>query len=228
MVKIVFLLVLCLFTMSSSRAQIKDIEFMLGPSMGTLHSNMTDPGSLTTANYSAKMGYSAGVGSSYYFTENFSLGAQLIYQKTTVRGNFPFEFENFTGNLELTTSFDHLSLPVRARYTMGNKVKFSSELGGFINCLLNSTAKDYFMYGSITPTFAEASEQYTRFDAGLSLGFSSQVSLSEKLNVKLSLTDNYGLVNISALQYPQFPIHSSNFFKSNTMNLLAGIVYSLH
>ena len=226
--KIVFLIVLHFFTMSSSRAQIKDIEFMLGPSMGTLRSNLTDPVSLRTTNYSTKMGYSAGVGSSYYFTENFSLGAQLLYQKTTVRGNFPFEFENSSGNLELTTSFDHLSLPVRTRYTVGNKVKFSGELGGFINCLLNSTTKDYFMYSSMTPTFAEASEQYTRFDAGLSLGFSSQVSLHEKLSIKLSLTDNYGLVNISALQFRQFPIHSSNYLKSNTMNLLAGIVYSLH
>lgn len=226
--KIVFLHVFCLLTMSSSWAQIKDIEFMLGPNMGTLRSNLTDPVFETKANYYSIIDYSAGVGSSYYFNEKFSLGAQLLYQSTTVRGNFPFEDGNGTGNLELTTSFDHISLPIRARYTVGHKVKFSGELGGFINCLLNSTPKDYFTYNSMTSTFAEASGQYTRFDAGLSLGFSSQISLHEKLSVKLSLSDNYGLVNISGLQFSQFPIHSSHYLKSNTLNLLAGIVYSLH
>lgn len=214
--------------MSSSWAQIKDIEFMLGPNMGTLRSNLTDPVFETKANYYSIIDFSLGVGSSYYFNEKFSLGAQLLYQSTTIRGNFPFEYGSSIGNLDLTTSFDHISLPVRARYTVGEKVKFSGELGGFINCLLNSTVNDYFMYNSITTTFAEASEKYTRFDAGLSLGFSSQVALGEKLSVKLSLSDNYGLVNISTLQFYQFPIHSSKYLKSNTLNLLAGIVYSLH
>ena len=199
--------------------------------MGMLRGNLATYATDVKPIFNSKIGYSIGVGSNYFFNEKFSLGARVLYQRTTVLGDFPFAWTSadgdYVGNLELTTSFDYISLPIMARYTLGNKIKFNGELGGFVNYLLNSSVSNYIEYNSQTQTFAEASGQYTKFDAGLSLGLSSQVPLGEKISVKLSVYDNYGLVNISTLQHPSNPIRSEHYLKSNTVNLLAGIVYQI-
>ncbi|HZX74204.1 MAG TPA: porin family protein [Cyclobacteriaceae bacterium] len=226
--RIVALVGLCLSTLFSW-AQIKDIEIIAGPNIGMLRSSMINQSTETKLTFDSKIGYSMGIGSNYFFNEKFSLGARLLYQRTTVRGDFPFEYGNGKGNLELTTSFDYISLPIMARYTIGNKMKFSGEVGGFVNYLLNSNVSNYFVYNSMTPTYAEATGQYKNFDAGLSLGLSSQVPLSKKLSAKLSVYDNYGLVDISDIENPAIPNrqNKANYLRSNTVNLLAGIVYSL-
>jgi|GEM_PF-2746291 len=233
---LIFLFVFGLFSVSS-RAQIKDVEIIAGPNFGMIRTNLVTPVNETKPAFTSKVGYTLGVGSSFFFKEKLSLGARVLYQKSIVRGDFPFEWSNAIGNLEVTTSFDYISLPIVMKYTLGEKIKFSGELGGFVNCLLNATARDYFLYDSQTPNYsnlnsmsanlAEGTEQYTRLDAGLTVGVSSQIPLSEKLSIKLSVYDNYGLVNISALQFNYRPISSSNYLKSNAINLLAGIVYRM-
>jgi hypothetical protein len=234
-------LLLYAFTLilSTSWAQLKDIEVIAGPNQSTLRSSVVNPISGSKSNFESKMGFSAGVGSNYYFNDKFSITAQVLYQRTAIHGDFQSEWSNYRGVMQQTTSFEHISLPVRARYTVGNKVKFTGEFGGFVNYLINATASDYPVYDeSQTPNyeainemnsnFAKASEDsYTRLDAGLSLGFSSHVSLNEKLGIKLSVSDNYGLANISKLEYLFLPMRNSYYIRTNTMNLLAGVVYSL-
>lgn len=109
-------------------------------------------------------------------------------------------------------NFHYLTIPLLAKLSFGEKVRFFANTGPFLSYLLKSEFQrtEYMNPGSDRET-----TQYSkRIDAGLVFGLGVSRSFKERFTLSLEARDNLGLADINK--------SGSNKAKTNTLNFLLG------
>ncbi len=100
------------------------------------------------------------------------------------------------------TFFQHnfITLPIRAEFQSGKRLKFSFGVGPFVGLRLKSIADtDIAVEGGNFPRNITA--EYKSLDLGISTRIGIIYPLNKKLSVAFSITDEFGLNNISDEKY---------------------------
>lgn len=156
----------------------------------------------TTANY-----YHFGVFFNHFFTDNFGLGAELLYNQKGAQNNTEI---NSPQNEDYKLRFDYFSLPLLLKYRLGNfVVEAGPEFSYRYNMALESDS-------NVNEEFLDLI--WTEdFDIGALLGISYQI---KRLNVGLRY--NLGLGKLSNITYTDpngEPIGSGKSFQNRVLQL---------
>lgn len=195
-----------------------DLEFLVGPSLVSLRGN-----DVIRDYHKAKVSFSTGVGFNYYLTPEFSLGLKFLYEGKGSRGEFSALYydedgQPFTRDIKVRTNFDYLSLPITARYSFGNKIRFCGEAGTFVSYLLKQTES----LEGLGTTPMNRTGWFRQTDIGVSFGVSASFPMTKKVDLSASLLDNIGLVNISSIL-----VSNNETIKTNSLIAFLGITYRL-
>lgn len=167
----------------------------------------------------SKMAFSFGATFNYKIHRNFSLQADLSFER---KGSVQHIEESksqgyYEGtSFKVNNNFDYLTLPLLARATFGNKVNFFVNAGPFVGFLLRQEevrTAEGFPTDRINYT-----DVYKRFDAGITIGAGVLIPIKERFSISFEGRNNLGLVDIEK---------PSSTLKTNSVNLLFGLVYHL-
>lgn len=116
-------------------------EIRIGINAGATYSKFR--GNQLIENADAKIDFLIGVSFEYYLKENLSIKTNLNYERKSFNtqsfGADEFGFVN--NEVEITTNFDYLSLPILVKYEFGNSKKFFINGGPFLGFLLSTKSK---------------------------------------------------------------------------------------
>jgi hypothetical protein len=170
--------------------------------------------------YEGYMGFDAGIdfliGASfeYYLNENLLLKTNLNYERTLLFDDISLtdKFGIIIGQVELTSNFDYLNIPIMAKYEFGNSKKFFVNGGPFLGFLLREENKaDVSSVGQIT-TIDLINK---KIDVGLSFGIGTKIYINDKSDLNIELRENLGLLNISDNE-----VYEGGNLKTNSLNLI--------
>ena len=94
-------------------------------------------------NADAKIDFLIGVSFEYYLKDNLSIKTNLNYERKSFN-NQSFGIDQFgfpTNEVEITTNFDYLTLPILVKYEFGNSKTFFLNGGPFLGFLLSTKSK---------------------------------------------------------------------------------------
>ena len=176
--------------------------------------------------YHTRISFSGGIAVNWELNTKFSISVKFLYESKGANGTATIAYSQQKAvlyeDIEVKINQRYLSLPVTARYTcgIGKEIKIAGEVGMFIGYLMK--AKEIRPDVTITstePSTVDVSYRYNHVDVGLSFGISGGIPISKKFSFKTSLLDNVGVKNIGSDSY--------NSIRTNSLNLLFGICYSL-
>jgi len=197
--------------------QTSKFEFGLegGPSLISLRGNdiiddLNDP----------TIGFTGGLFFQYNFNKIIALRTNLAYERkgSIVKQQTYDSSSNSYWDVKTNLNFDYLTLPLLNRAPFGNRVLFFVNTGPYLGYLLKQT---YVESGENIPTKTlVATSSFKKFDLGVSAGLGLLVPIKQNLAFSLEARNNLGLYDISAT-----PIINDGSVKTNSTNLLLGIVY---
>lgn len=186
-----------------------------GPNMGVLYGNEAING-----NSQLGLGFSAGAAFQYNFPKLFSIRTKLAFESKVATQDVTFYGQNgsifFEG--KSISEFNYITLPIMARITLGNRLKFFGDFGGFIGVLINNKQK-YRGEGYQFPDTDNTSNM-SRIDGGITVGVGGGYQINEKLLLHLNVRNNLGLANMSKL-----PVVGNGMIATNVTNFLVGLDY---
>ncbi len=152
--------------------------------------------------YKPKFAYSFGVSFQYNFNEFFGLVINPNYLRKggQLDGEFRDGLGNSLGTHSVVKNFNYFSTPFLARFTFGKNVRFFANAGGYFGYLINQISVYPDIYGSNFPEVnneIDNTENWDRFDFGLSTGVGIIIPLGESFSLSVELRDNFGLKDIS-------------------------------
>lgn len=160
-----------------------------------------------------KVGYLIGVSFDYFLRENFSLKANINYDRKIKKIQltyFNYEAEE-TGKENFNETYEYINLPILLKYEFGNS-KFFTNGGPFMNYLLNK---------KIDPNYpnddSDVLTEQKKIDFGLSLGVGSNISLNKKNDLTIEIRDDFGLIDTGGV-----PKHVGGTAKTNVIKLIVG------
>jgi len=188
----------------------------LGPSYTFLWGNH-----FISENNDPTNGYAAGFAFQYNFSNLFSLHSNLAYEKkgTKSTANLRDDQGNFLGLFTVHNNLNYITLPVLARLSFGNKMKFFINTGPYVSFL----AKQTYVHEAILELPEQkydGTDAYQGIDFGLSSGLGFTIPISDSFFFSLEARNNLGIYNISKL-----PLSYDGGLLTNSTNLLLGFSY---
>ncbi len=173
--------------------------------------------------YNATIGYSAGVAFQYNFPKMISIRTNLAFERKGSTRKFPAKDQdnNTIGKITFNTNFNYLTIPVLARITFGRKIKLFINIGPYFGYLIKQT-EVMEAFNEFPETTTNNTENDKRFDVGITGGIGGGIAIHERILLTLEIRNNLGLYNISKI-----PVYNDGSVKTNSTNLLVGIVYHL-
>ena len=160
-----------------------------------------------------KIGYLLGVSLEQPLSKNWSIKANLTYERKSKK----FEVVYYDWNAEESGTenfrhvYEYINVPVLLKYELGNSGIFANA-GPFLNYLLNNPIKPNDPYDD---TMARPEQK--KVDFGLSAGIGFAIPLDERNEFSIELRDDLGLTDIGGV-----PPHVSGTQKTNTVKLILG------
>jgi hypothetical protein len=203
---ILFLLAL-IFT-SSIYSQIK-----IGLNAGATYSKLY--GKKDATDSPGYKGFLIGASFEYYLNESLSLKTNLNYERTLLFNDISLtdKFGIIIGQVELTSNFDYLNIPIMAKYEFGNSKKFFVNGGPFLGFLLSTKTKGKSKVSDFNTSYNN--EGLKKINVGLSFGIGMKVYSNDKSDLNIELRENLGLLNIDNGDYG-----NENIIKTNYLNLI--------
>lgn len=186
-----------------------------GPSLISLHGNQ-----VISEFHNSTIGFTSGLFFQYNFKKIISLRTNLAYERkgSTIKGKVLDEIGNSIGNVRSNLNFDYLTIPILVRATFGNKYLFFVNTGPYLGYLLKQTIVSR---GEKIPTTTKnEASLYKKIDLGISAGLGLLIPYKQHFAFSLEVRNNLGLYNVSAE-----PIMNGGSIKTNSTNLLFGLVY---
>jgi hypothetical protein len=193
-----------------------DVGLEGGPSLTSLRGNdilekYNDP----------TVGFSIGLAFQYNFPKLISIRTNIAFERkgAIAKNKASDEFGNPIGEITTHTNFDYLTIPLFARLTIGNKMKFFVNVGPYFSYLIKQTSKTDAI-NEFPKSKTDNTSNFTRIDLGLTTGLGAGLPINDKLLITLEIRNNLGLYNISS-----HPVANDGTIKTNSTNLLFGIAY---
>ena len=211
-----FFVTLYLISLTAA-GQVVDIDLLWGPNLVWLRSDFKEIG------YESKITITKGLGVSYYFNNRLSASLKFLIEDKGAKGDWFYEYPNEPPSeqkpINFVLSYDYLSFPITARYSVGDKIKLMAEAGVYVSHLVRATGYIISLEGR--PTITEdytRDENQNRTDIGLSFGSTLLIPIKGRFSFKASLLHNLGLKNIK---------REYGMMKTNSLNLLTAVSYRL-
>ena len=171
--------------------------------------------------FSLRQSFSAGVSFQYNFNRIFALRTNVAFERkgnsTTVLARD--EQGNFLGEFSLLNNLDYLTIPLLARASFGNKVKFFVNGGPFIGFLLKQTYV-HEAFNEFPEAKYDGTDTYNSKDFGATFGLGFTINLTKSILLSLEGRNNLGLYNISKLS-----VIGDGKVLTNSAQLLFGVSY---
>lgn len=179
-----------------------------------------------TLNYGPGFGYLGGLTFEYELSDRLSLRANPAYQRKSSKATSQYELrQNFDDapvlyDQTFTFNYDYLSLPVTAKYNVGEKRSFFLSGGIFAAYLLQSEARSKSdpsppIDAAETPISTTSSNN--KLDFGLSVGIGKSIAIGGSNTLTIELRDDLGLAKVGKFTNS----------RSNALNLLVGWSFTL-
>jgi hypothetical protein len=215
-----FIVLVLVTIMSSAQTQSIEGEIILRPALTSLRGN-----DVIEENLDPAFNMSFGMGVNFLLTEKKLINVALLYEKKGGRDEHTVMLRDETnapigtakGKFE--SNFQYVSIPVQYGFRFGKTINYEAAIGVYAALLLKQESKTEFAQ------FVDERDEtdlYKSFDFGASVSFSAYVPVGESLHLKLGVTDNLGVVNVSDV-----PVADDGTIKHNSLALVAGINYRL-
>lgn len=149
--------------------------------------------------------------------DNFSLLANVNYERKTPKTSF---VDEFSGNYDPITgvyNYDeipakvrihYITIPVNVKYYFGAQKNFFVQAGPYAGFFIDDT---FFVDGKEQTMETAGGSDFKLLDLGLSSGVGVQFKTDEKHHISLSLRNNLGLTNISDMSGQTIKMNTFNF-----------------
>jgi len=177
----------------------------------------------------SRTGYLVGMTYDYKLTDKFSIGAEVLYGQRGFNIVFvPFDDFGlpFSMDVEDTKSkYDYLSIPIKASYSVGNKLFGFGSIGvipAFLTKAVTVTPPISFFGFTIDETTTEITKDVSRFD----LAAFAEMGIGYKFNDTYLLYLSFGY-NHSFLTITNDDYFSESKIRNYGMPLMLGFKYAL-
>ena len=189
-----------------------------GPSLISLHGN-----DMVESYDDLSLGFSGGLSFQYNFSKLVALRTNISFERKglTTKNQATDEYGNPIGELTFHSNFNYLTIPLLGRLTFGKKINFYINAGPYLGYLLNQ--KDITeAFGEYPKSELDNTDNFKRLDFGITSGLGMNFPIQEKFLLNFEIRNNLGLTNISSV-----PVYNDGSIKTNSTNLLIGIVYRI-
>ena len=217
MQKVLLLISITLFSVGYSQYNRFEVGIESGPAFGKFWGT-----GVTADFYKSTPSYALGT----YFRINLAkfIGVQTgIYtERLSTLDNVILKNANnqMKGDGKFMMDADYITIPILAKFNVGNKFQANFSIGTFLSYLTNYTVS--VDYGNVFPTGC-VSYNYTdlmnRFNTGVSLGAGFDYVLMQRMKLGVECRDQLGLYNISRSN------DGNNFFGTNSFQVLVRMGY---
>ena len=214
-----FVLSLLLISSSDLSAQSGNmsIGFEAGPTYTFVRGN-TIVEDLESPTYSFSAAGTYGI----QFTNWLALHTALGFEKKGTKGDILFTNANGDqiGQSTYRSTFSYITLPVLARFSVGQKTKFYFNAGPYFGLLVKQmfTSKSSSWLPAISQ---DNTDDFKVLDIGVSAGIGALIPINEQLRLSFELRNNLGLRDINP-----YALTSDWPYKTNSTALLIGLNYS--
>jgi len=219
-----FFLIILLFADYTIHAQCNRFEIGIegGPDVANslIFSKNQSSHNLSSWEYQTAVSFSSGITALYKCSNRFSLKFGLSYQQNF--SNFVYSYDaniigsNVSYTEKMPVTNDYIVLPVLARYSIGNPIRFFVNGGPYLGYLLKGTIQGNFRSANYETTEDVTNSEY-RVDFGASAGFGVGMNIIDRLGLEIEARGNYGLINVNKA-YTSF-----NETRNFSGNLLIGL-----
>jgi len=178
-------------------------------------------GTFTEDNFNDfEIGYIVGLSFDYYFTDNFSLKTNILYDRKHRKKeilyltNFP-PF-NVTGSDYFDVVYHYINIPVLAKYEFLNNSLFVNG-GPFFNYLLSLDREREFL-----PELGFERKEQNNVDFGLSFGIGGIIPINDNNEIIVELRNDLGFIDIGG-----FSERLDGYAKTNTLKFVVGWNFDL-
>lgn len=195
---------------------IDEVEIMAGPGLVSLR-GITHPEYNET-----KVGYTAGIGASWYLSNKTALSTKLLLERKGNRRSYEVTYfdelsQEFKGQIEEIRILDYLSVPVTFRFFFDKRKYFFVEAGPYGSYLHKAQSITNLSWRG--KDINNRKDSYTEFDAGIFVGAGYRPPLSRSLSAGFLISSAYGFTDIS--------LASSNSAYHLSKNEMFTIAFSL-
>ncbi len=183
----------------------------VGPSFSTFYGNGASD------NLRTHGGFVGGFVYQYAFSASFALHTGLLYESKGASDEYSIGPLDFRGRY----NFNYLAIPIlfRAHLMPEKRVRPFINAGPYLGFLTRQ--KSYLYEDNDEISSNVDTDNYRRFDIGVSGGIGVDFLIGEKMHLDFELRDNLGLMNISESD------NSSNRFSNNSVNFLVTAIFSI-
>ena len=171
------------------------------------------------------VGFSAGITFRYNLPKYLSVGTDITFERegNLTKSDATDSEGNVIGEIVATIRLDYLTIPVLAKFSIGNKIKFFFNAGPHFGYLIAASAAwDVPSQFSSVPPITDQTDNFKRFDIGLTTGLGLTVPVTSKFLISAEVRNNLGLYNIS-----NYPVADGGTIQTNSTHLLIGAAYLL-
>lgn len=173
--------------------------------------------------YEPTTGYAGGLSFQSGFSENISLGMDVLYERKGSVMQIKHTYINGVSAPDTTVHInaDYITLPLMGHISFGKKMHFYINLGPYFGFLVQGTSRKQ-TFNPATNTEQNYTNRLQNFDVGMTGGFGIRIPLREDLAFSSELRHNLGVHNL-VRTHPD----ASESMKTSSTNFLVGIVYTL-
>ncbi len=207
--KIYFTLALLLPILASAQGNVK-----FGVNAGATLSDIRGNEQLDI--YKNAVDYLIGLSMELPLNDNLSVFANVNYERKSVVHKIQFEQNpDFDPNINpnnwdkvnVRLTMQYLSIPVNFKYYLGSSKTFYIHGGPYAAIFID----DKFKFDGEEIDEISGGSDFKTLDFGLTLGAGAQIKLNAKHNLSIGIRDNFGLANVSDMNYD---------IRTNSLNLV--------
>jgi opacity protein-like surface antigen len=164
----------------------------------------------------SKMGFSAGVGFSYFLSENTLIKSGLSFERKGAKDVLYYidSEGNPDGSQDIDITYDYLILPLLFAYHIPGEINLSANAGPYLGVLLSNMVY-YEKTGKRPGRKEDFTSETNTIDFGLSIGIGAGTDLSEKVIIGADIRYNLGLAETLGAS------------KNNSLGLLLSLKYDI-
>lgn len=195
-----------------------DIGVESGITLSSLRGN-----SLVDANHTSKTGGAFGLCFQYNFPKLLSIKTGLGFEQKGSHFSVPAVDinGNVKGDYKGTTTFNYLTIPLMAQFSLGKKWQPFINIGGFCSVMLNEQERIQ-AFSDYPGSKSNNTDLFKRTEFGITGGLGLAYNMEMPLAVSLEIRNNLGLTNISDI-----PVIGNGKILTNSLNFLVGISYQI-
>jgi outer membrane protein with beta-barrel domain len=220
MKKSILLIAVMVYGISSSYAQITNIDFTIGPNVSFARGS-----DLNKNFWNSKISFTGGIGTGHSIGNHSAINIKILYESRDFINTDKITYTD-TDNIEqiadskIVLKIGYLNIPLLYGYRFGKRIKFIAEIGPYIGIYLYDKL-NVEVEGLSNVQAAQLNSKSTDF--GISASISAYYPVSDNLRLKAGLQNYLGLADISGDFFT-----TAGVLKSNTLSLQLGISLSLN